>query len=86
MAAEVAKRHRNLYMSDEDFWDSCALKLPKFYEASREVALVMPSSATTERTFSMLTQGYTDQQRCALEDGQCASVMIRINKTGENGV
>ena len=86
MAASVAKSNQALFMSDKDFWDRSALKVPTFYRASREVALVMPSSATTERTFSLLTKGYTAQQKSALEDGPCASVMIRYNNTGENGV
>ena len=73
-------------MSDEDFWNQCALKLPNFYKASREVALIMPSSANIERVFSILTQSYTDQQNCSLEDGQCATVMMRYNNTGKNGV
>lgn len=86
VAAEVDKRNEALLVSDEDFWNRCALKLPTFYQASREVALIMPSSATTERLFAMLTQGYSDQQRCVLQDHQCASVMIRYNNTGDNGV
>jgi hypothetical protein len=61
------------------FWLRYALRMPIFFLASRDVGLIAPSSGTIERAFSLLTQGFTDQQEGALEDYKTASVMIRYN-------
>ena len=71
-------------MTDEEFWDSHSLLLPKWYLASNEVALITPSSATCERLFSLLTQGFDKSQRSALEDYKLASTLMRFNNTGQN--
>jgi hypothetical protein len=44
-----------------------------------EAALVMPSSGTAERVFSLLTQCFSDKQSTALEDFKETSVILRYN-------
>ena len=60
------------------------MTIPKWFEASRDIALITPSSASLERAFSMLTQGFNDQQNAALEDYKSASVIIRYNNIWKN--
>ena len=67
-----------------DFWKSAALELPKWWECAQEIALITPSSCTVERVFSLLTQGMDDNQRGALEDFMCASVLVRYNRIWTN--
>lgn len=61
------------------FWLKNALNLPTFWKIAQEVALVTPSSCTVERVFSLLTQGFSDNQKGALEDYLFASVTVRYN-------
>ena len=63
-----------------DFWRTNSLALPEWWVAAKEAALVTPSSCTVERVFSLLVHGMDDNQRSALEDYMCASVMVRYNR------
>ena len=45
-----------------------------------EAALVVVSSASTERMFSLLSAQIHDNQSCALADYQTNSVILRYNK------
>lgn len=47
--------------------------------AVKKLVLVQPSSAASERVFSLLAAAYTDEQERALEDGIEASIMLRYN-------
>ena len=61
------------------FWLRCALELKTWFRASRDVCLITPSSATIERVFSLLSQGFHDSQGRALEDYKSSSIKIRYN-------
>lgn len=62
-----------------DFWRAASILLPDWWVVAKELALITPSSCTVERVFSLLVQGMDDNQRSALEDYMCASVMVRYN-------
>lgn len=66
-----------------DFWRRHSLRLPAWYRAAKEVALVMTSSACMERVFSVYESIFSDQQEMALEDVRAASVLIRYNRAKE---
>jgi hypothetical protein len=63
-----------------DFWKASSLALTRWWAMAREVALIIPSSWTVERVFSLLAQGLGDNQLSALEDYIFASVMVRYNR------
>jgi len=77
---EEPEEDNKVDMSNEEFWNTNALNLPMWYKASREVALISPSSAACERLFSLMTNGFSAQQRVALSDYVLASCMLRFNK------
>ena len=62
-----------------EFWRRHALSLPCWYEAAAEVALIMTSSASVERLFSLYTSLFTDEQANALEDYRETALMLRFN-------
>ena len=78
-ATKAALDQRN----DVGFWAAMEIVLPEWFDASREVGLVCPSSACMERGFSMLTNLFNDQQEAALEDMVCTRVMIRYNSNSD---
>ena len=59
------------------FWRAASIQLPNWWIGAKEVALITPSSCTVERVFSLLSQGMDDNQRRALEDYMCGSVLVR---------
>ena len=61
------------------FWRAASLILPNWWIRVKEVALIMPSSCTVESAFSLSSQGMGDNQRSALEDYMCGSVIVRYN-------
>ena len=70
--------------TDENF---CALKwwkvnapvLPNWASAARKVLLVQPSSAASERVFSLLKASFQEQQDGTLQDYLEASLMLQYN-------
>ena len=66
------------------FWRTHYLRLPKWYKVAAEAALVMCSSASVERVFSLLNCLFDDQQHQCLNDYKEASVMIRYNENYRN--
>ena len=80
LADDVA--HGDVESSDEDFWNANQISLPTWFAVSREILLITPSSAACERLFSLLAQGFSDQQRNALADYLYVfvSCAIRFNK------
>jgi hypothetical protein len=70
-------------MSVATFWNQHAIKLPHWYQASRDIALITPSSATSERVFSLLSQGFDSSQTRALQDYKSTAVMLRYNSIWE---
>lgn len=78
-ATKAALDRRN----DVGFWAAMEIELPEWFDASREVGLVCPSSACMERGFSMLTNLFNDQLEAALKDMVCTRVMIRYNSNSD---
>lgn len=62
------------------FWRRYFIRLPIWYKVAEEAALVMCSSASVERVFSLLNCLFDDQQQKCLNDYKEASVMIRYNE------
>ena len=70
---------------DEDgdgwaFWRRYYISLPLWYKVAAEVALVMCSSASVERVFSLLNCLFDDSQQRCLNDYKEASIKIRYNE------
>jgi hAT family C-terminal dimerisation region len=68
---------------DEDgwsFWRRYYTSLPLWYRVAAEVALVMCSSASVERVFSLLNCMFDEHQQSALNDYKEASIKIRYNE------
>lgn len=62
------------------FWRRYYTSLPVWYKVASEVALVMCSSASVERVFSLLNCLFDDHQHRALNDYKEGSVRIRYNE------
>ena len=68
--------------SEEDkvkWWSNQEISLPTWSAALKKILLVQPSSASAERVFSLLKNGFNRQQDAALEETVEASVMLRYN-------
>ena len=61
-------------------WWQRQRNIPQWSDAVRKLLLVQPSSAASERAFSLLATCFSDQQDSALEDYVEASVMLRYNR------
>ena len=48
--------------------------------AARKVLVVQPSSAASERVFSLLNNAFSQQQHSALQDYIEASIMMQYNR------
>jgi hypothetical protein len=75
-AAENGHNDNNLWI----FWKQNRLRLPQFFKAACEIAIIQPSSATVERLFSYLSSAFHDDQKHALEDYKATSSMLRYNE------
>ena len=62
------------------FWRSYYNSLPTWYKVAADVALIMTSSASVERVFSLLNSRFSDQQQRALRDYKEGSVRITYNE------
>jgi len=67
------------------FWLRHCLKLRTWYIFACECALITPSSATVERLFSLLTQGFGSDRESSLNDYAATSVAIRYNNNFKKG-
>ena len=63
-----------------EWWKIHAEQLPCWSSTVKKVLLVQPSSAASERVFSILSALFNDQQESALSDYLQASVMLQYNK------
>lgn len=63
-----------------EWWCGHEEQLPRWASAVKQVILVQPSSATSERVFLILKASFNEQQNCALVDHLQASVMSQYNK------
>ena len=62
------------------FWVKYCLRLPTWCKVAGEGALVLTSSASVERHFSMLSSQIHDSRSRALADYQAAAVLLRYDK------
>ena len=63
-----------------EWWKLNAPELPKLSAAARKVFLIQPSSAASERVFSLLKNCFGAQQDNVLKDYVEASLMLQFNK------
>ena len=61
------------------WWKQNCTDLPKWSTAAQKVFLVQPSSAASERVFSLLKASFSDQQELTLQDYIEASLMLQYN-------
>ena len=61
------------------WWASHKETLPHWASLVKTLLLIQPSSASAERAFSLLTNGFSSQQERALEDYLEACVMIQYS-------
>ena len=69
----------DVVMKKVEWWRDHEKDLPHWSHAVKIVLLVQPSSAASERVFSLLA-AFSDQQEAALQDYLECSVMIRYNQ------
>ena len=62
------------------WWKNHQNDLPRWSAAFKSVILVQPSSATSERVFSLLANSFQCQQSSSLEDYIEVSLMLQYNK------
>lgn len=77
----------NYEIDDTDgwlFWRRYCTLLPLWYTIAAEVALVMCSSASVERVFSLLNCTFDSHQHQALNDYKEASIRIRYNENNRD--
>ena len=63
-----------------EWWKIHATELPMWSDAAQSVLLVQPSSAASERVFSLLNSSFKDQQDHSLQDYVETSLMLQYNK------
>ena len=63
-----------------NWWKGHAHELPYWSTAVQNVVLVQPSSASSERVFSLLKASFGPQQDCSLQDYIESSLMLQFNK------
>ena len=63
-----------------EWWKRNSSHLPKWSAAARRIFLIQPSSAASERVFSLLNNSFGDQQENALQDYVESSLMLQYNK------
>ena len=63
-----------------EFWKTHAASLPAWATAARKVLLIQPTSAASERVFSLLNSSFGQQQYSSLQDYIETSLMLQFNK------
>ena len=63
-----------------DCWVKNADKLQNWATAYKKIVLCQPSSAASERIFSLLKRSFSDNQNLALEGYIQVSLMLQCNK------
>ena len=63
-----------------DWWKINMNYLPKWVSALQKVLLIQPSSAASERVFTLLKASFAEQQDCSLQDYVESSIMLQYNK------
>lgn len=85
LRAELDEYHALAVDHDQEedlwsFWRQYQLRLPVWYALACNIALIMTSSASVERLFSLYEGRFSDQQQGALEDYKEASIMLHYNE------
>ena len=62
------------------WWKTYTTDLPIWSSAAKQVLLVQPSSAASERVFSLLKASFKDQQDSSLQDYVETSLMLQYNR------
>ena len=62
-----------------EWWKQSEISLPHWSAAAHRMLLVQPSSAASERVFSLLNSSLNDQQQSSLQDYVETSVMLQNN-------
>ena len=63
------------------WWHDHSSGLPHWSNAVRQVIAIQPSSAASERVFSLLNNTFSSQQDASLQDYIEASLMLQFNKS-----
>ena len=63
-----------------EFWKGRASILPVWSNAAKKVLVVQPSSAASERVFSLLNSSFSSYQESSLQDYIETSLMLQYNK------
>ena len=63
-----------------EWWLKNEEKLPHWAAAYKKIILCQPSSAATERVFSIMKSSFNSEQNLALEDYMEVSLMLQYNK------
>lgn len=64
----------------KEFWLNHKDKVPTWFRAHRKILLVQPSSAASERVFSILNNTFKSQQQLCLQDLVETSTMLQYNR------
>ena len=62
-----------------EWWSRHAREIPHWARACKQILLLQPSSAASERVFSLLQNSFGSRQELALEDYIEASIMLQYN-------
>ena len=62
------------------WWEIYKQEIPNWAKACKKILLIQPSSAASERVFSLLENSFRDNQACAMEDYIEASIMLQYNQ------
>jgi len=62
-----------------EWWKLNSSELPKWSYAARKVLVLQPSSAASERVFSLLKASFSSQQESSLQDYIKATLMLQYN-------
>ena len=62
------------------WWEIHEQEIPNWAKACKKILLIQPSSAASERVFSLLENSFRDNQACAMEDYIEASIMLQYNQ------
>eukprot|EP00733_Pompholyxophrys_punicea_P000535 Pompholyxophrys_punicea_v1_NODE_155_length_3151_cov_4.974483.p1 type:complete len:402 gc:universal NODE_155_length_3151_cov_4.974483:1287-82(-) len=62
------------------WWKQQKTQLPTWFFVVRQLMLLQPSSAASERVFSLLNNSFSDKQTASLEDYREAAIMLQYNK------
>ena len=63
-----------------EIWRDGKTRLPHWYEAAKDIALIQPSSAFMERVFSILRACMDERQESSFSERIAASALLKYNR------